>query len=117
MRRRAVRQTIDSVLINVMLTANLNALRKQQYTGAPGPGAAGPGERRGWLVVRGGARLRRVRHRELVTQAGAEPAEVFIVQTHRPGEKAEVDFGELWVRLAGVSTKIYLPRTMARRQR
>lgn len=30
------------------------------------------------------------------------------MQTHRPGEEAEVDFGELWIRLAGVPTKVYL---------
>lgn len=29
-------------------------------------------------------------------------------QYHPPGQHAEVDFGELWVRLAGVMTKCYL---------
>lgn len=49
-----------------------------------------------------------VRRRELAAGAVRGRQEAFIVQTHRPGEEAEVDFGELWIRLAGVPTKVYL---------
>ena len=35
------------------------------------------------------------------------PAKVFVPQHHPPGLEAEVDFGELWVRLAGVLVKCY----------
>lgn len=34
-------------------------------------------------------------------EAGRGPAEVFIRQTHRPGEEAEVDFGDVTIRLRG----------------
>jgi hypothetical protein len=36
------------------------------------------------------------------------PAQVFIPQSHRPGVEAEVDFGDVYVKLAGVSTKCSL---------
>jgi transposase len=48
------------------------------------------------------------RRRQIRVAAGRGPEQVFIPQTHRPGQDAEVDFGEVWVRLAGVSTKCYL---------
>jgi hypothetical protein len=34
-------------------------------------------------------------------EAGRGPAEVFVRQSHRPGDEAEVDFGEVVIRLAG----------------
>ncbi|MFJ2034376.1 IS21 family transposase [Streptosporangium sp. NPDC087985] len=45
---------------------------------------------------------------EIRIEEGRAPAKVFIRQNHPPGEEAEVDFGELWVNLAGVLTKCYL---------
>ena len=41
-------------------------------------------------------------------EAGRGPAEVFVPQSHRPGDEAEVDFGEVVVRLAGEQVKCYL---------
>jgi transposase len=38
---------------------------------------------------------------EIRAEAGRGPAEVFIPQAHRPGMEAEVDFGEVAVRLRG----------------
>jgi transposase len=38
---------------------------------------------------------------QIRAEAGRGPAEVFIPQSHRPGAEAEVDFGEIVVRLAG----------------
>jgi hypothetical protein len=49
-----------------------------------------------------------VRRRELAAEAGRGRQEAFIVPTHRPGEEAEADFGELWIRPAGAPTKVYL---------
>ena len=50
--------------------------------------------------------------RELVAELRAEIAknthDVPIVQNHEPGAEAEVDFGEFWVYIAGVLTKVYL---------
>jgi len=34
--------------------------------------------------------------------------EVFVPQDHAPGAEAEVDFGEVWVVLAGVRTKCHM---------
>jgi len=48
------------------------------------------------------------RRPQLREEAGRGPAEVFVPQSHQPGQDAEVDFGEVWVRLAGVSTKCFL---------
>ena len=45
---------------------------------------------------------------EVRVEEGRGPARVFIPQHHPPGLEAEVDFGELWVRLAGVMVKCYL---------
>ena len=41
-------------------------------------------------------------------EAGRGPAEVFVRQSHRPGDEAEVDFGEVVVRLAGEDVKCFL---------
>jgi len=48
------------------------------------------------------------RREEIRIEEGRGPARVFVPQHHPPGQDAEVDFGELWVRLAGVMTKCYL---------
>jgi transposase len=48
------------------------------------------------------------RRPEIWEEAGRGPARAFVPQHHPPGQDAEVDFGELWVRLAGVMTKCYL---------
>ena len=41
------------------------------------------------------------RRPQIRAEAGRGPAEVFVPQSHRPGAEAEVDFGEVAVRLAG----------------
>ena len=41
------------------------------------------------------------RRREIRIEAGREPVNAFIPQTHLPGREAEVDFGEVVVRLRG----------------
>ena len=45
---------------------------------------------------------------QIRAEAGRGPAEVFVPQSHRPGDEAEVDFGEVVVRLAGEQVKCYL---------
>lgn len=42
-----------------------------------------------------------VRRREIRIEAGREPANTFIPQEHLPGREAEVDFGEVAIRLRG----------------
>ena len=41
-------------------------------------------------------------------EAGCGPSTVFVPQTHRPGAEAEVDFGEVAVRLRGELVTVYL---------
>jgi hypothetical protein len=48
------------------------------------------------------------RRPDIRREAGREPAQVFIPQTHRPGRDAEVDFGEVWIDLAGKRTNCHL---------
>ncbi|GAA5091468.1 IS21 family transposase [Nocardia iowensis] len=45
---------------------------------------------------------------EIRAAAGRGPVDVFIAQAHRPGEEAEVDFGELTVELRGEQIKMFL---------
>ncbi|MET8537673.1 IS21 family transposase [Streptomyces sp. NPDC005065] len=49
-----------------------------------------------------------VRAPEIRVEEGREPPQAFIPQTHRPGDEAEVDFGDVWIQLNGVSTKVFL---------
>lgn len=46
----------------------------------------------------------RVRRAQIDAEAGRR-VEVFVPQEHAPGAEAEVDFGELWGVLNGVTTK------------
>ncbi|MGP3965966.1 IS21 family transposase [Nonomuraea sp. 3N208] len=48
------------------------------------------------------------RRPQIRAEAGHGPPEVPIDQIHKPGEEAEVDFGEVWVDLAGRRTKCYM---------
>lgn len=50
----------------------------------------------------------RWRRPQVRVEAGRGPLEVFVPQTHRAGAEAEVDFGDVWINLAGESTKCYL---------
>jgi transposase len=50
----------------------------------------------------------RWRRPEIRVEEGRGPAQVFIPQAHQPGAEAEVDFGDVWIMLAGVLTKCYL---------
>jgi hypothetical protein len=54
-----------------------------------------------------------VRKPEIRAEAGHGPAEVFIPQAHRPGMDAEVDFGEVAVRLRGTLVTCVLLTTPA----
>lgn len=95
-------------VIDGMLLADLDAPRKQRHTAKrifdrlvaehemEGISYATVSDYVGWRR----AAIRR--------EAGREPAQVFITQTHQPGREAEVDFGEVWVKLAGVRTKCQL---------
>ena len=95
-------------VIDGWLRADLDAPRKQRHTAkrihdrlAVERGAADVS----YSAVRDYVARRRP---EIRIEEGRGPAKVFVPQHHPPGQDAEVDFGELWVRLAGVMTKCYL---------
>ncbi|MDY7529968.1 MULTISPECIES: IS21 family transposase [unclassified Cryobacterium] len=48
------------------------------------------------------------RRRPEIDAAAGRLQEVFVPQEHAPGAEAEVDFGEVWVILAGVKTKCHM---------
>ncbi|MEU3093205.1 IS21 family transposase [Streptomyces massasporeus] len=94
--------------VDQMLKADLDALRKQRHTvkriydrlvdefGMEGISYA---------LVRNYVARRRPQIR---VEEGRGPAQVFIPQSHRPGVEAEVDFGDVYVKLAGAMTKCSL---------
>ncbi|MFB6572833.1 hypothetical protein [Streptomyces noursei] len=45
---------------------------------------------------------------EILVESGKAPLEAFVPQTHQPGHKAEVDFGDVTIRLAGEPVTCYL---------
>ncbi|WP_432420565.1 IS21 family transposase [Nocardia carnea] len=45
---------------------------------------------------------------QIRVEAGRGPAQVFIRQSHRPGEEAEVDFGDVTIRLRGELVQVYV---------
>lgn len=55
--------------------------------------------------VRDYVRARRV---QIEIEAGRRSVQAFVPQLHAPGAEAEVDFGEVWVILAGVKTKCHM---------
>ncbi|WP_432089801.1 IS21 family transposase [Streptomyces sp. bgisy095] len=105
---RATRLDPYKPLIDEMLRADLDAPRKQQHTvkriferlldehGA---------DEISYQMVRGYVADRR---EEIRVQAGRGVVEAFIPQTHKPGAEAEVDFGDVTVRLAGELVTCYL---------
>lgn len=90
-------------LIDEWLTADLSAPRKQRHT------ATRVHQR---LVAEYGAKvgLRTVSKYVAAKRAelGLAKREVFICQEHLPGVEAEVDFGDIYVFLDGVETKVAL---------
>ena len=89
--------------IDEMLRVDLDAPRKQRHTAkrildrlldehdAAAEGVSYP-------MVRAYVAERR---RQIRIEAGRGPAEGFVPQTHQPGAEAEVDFGDVTIRLAG----------------
>ncbi|WP_433513655.1 hypothetical protein ACQP2T_60570 [Nonomuraea sp. CA-143628] len=96
---RASRLDPYKPLIDQMLRVDLDAPRKQRHTVV-----------RIWnrlveehsavevsyAMVRNYVRPRRA---EIRLEAGRGPSAAFIEQTHQPGNEAEVDFGDVWIRL------------------
>ena len=93
--------------IDAMLTSDLTAPRKQRHTARriharlieeyEATGLS-------YSTVRDYVRVRRA---QIDVEAGRR-VEVFVPQEHAPGAEAEVDFGEVWVIVAGVKTKCHM---------
>ncbi len=88
-------------LIDQMLRVDLDAPRKQRHTAkriydrlVAEHGMQGISYSRVRAYVAG-------RRPEIRVEAGRGPPEVFVPQSHRPGAEAEVDFGDVTVRLRG----------------
>ncbi len=93
--------------IDAMLREDLTAPRKQRHTATrvldrliEEHGAT----QLSYSTVRNYVRFRRPE----IDAAAGRRVEVFIPQEHVPGAEAEVDFGEVWVVLAGVKTKCHM---------
>jgi transposase len=105
--RPAPRLDPAKALIDVMLTEDLDAPRKQRHT-AVRVHARLVGEH-GLVITYSTVRdYVRVARPRIWAAAGRSPEEVFVPQWHEPGAEAEVDFADLWVDLAGVRVKWYL---------
>jgi transposase len=94
--------------INRMLVGDLDAPRKQRHTVKrifDRLVAEHEMEGISYGTVADYVRWRRPQVR---VEAGRGVLEAFVPQTHRAGADAEVDFGDVWINLAGESTKCYL---------
>ena len=105
--RSAPRLEVFKSAIDAMLLENTTAPRKQRHTArqifARLADEHGTTEL-SYSTVRNYVRVRRP---QVDVDAGRR-REVFIPQEHAPGAEAEVDFGEVWVILAGVKTKCHM---------
>jgi|1186.fasta_scaffold25906_2 transposase len=116
-RKAAVRSAVvlDGVreLIDAMLIADLDAPRKQRHT-AKRIHQRLCAEHDAAVSYSYVAKYVHHRRRGVVAAAAAREAARagvvagFVPQCHPPGAEAEVDFADLWVRLAGVMTKCFL---------
>ncbi|MEU9272738.1 IS21 family transposase [Streptomyces sp. NPDC048251] len=105
---RATRLDPFKPLIDEMLRTDLDAPRKQRHTVKRNferlVDEHGANEI-SYQMVRGYVADRR---EEIRLQAGRGVVEAFVPQTHKPGAEAEVDFGDVTVRLGGEVVTCYL---------
>lgn len=93
--------------IDDMLRLDLDAPRKQRHTATRIHHRLldEHGADVSYGSVRDYVRARRV---QIEIEAGRRSVQAFVPQLHAPGAEAEVDFGEVWVILAGVKTKCHM---------
>ena len=106
--RRSARLESLKTLIDGMLQVDLDAPRKQRHTArrilarlVDEHGVTGVA----YSTVRDYVARRRP---EIAAAAGRGMETAFVLQTYLPGAEAEVDFGDVWIRLGGVMTKCFL---------
>jgi transposase len=108
MASRGSRLDLFKGAVDQMLRADLDAPRKQRHTAtrilsrlAGEFGAEGISYQMVQVYVA-------ARRPEIWAEAGRGPERAFVPQSHQPGAEAEVDFGEVSVRLAGQAVTCYL---------
>jgi len=95
-------------LIDAMLREDLTAHRKQQHT-ARRVLARLVDEHQMDEVSYASVRDYVARRRpQIQAEAGRLTEQAFVPQTHAPGEQAEVDFGDVWLTLAGEKTRCFM---------
>ncbi|MDQ0212981.1 transposase [Arthrobacter bambusae] len=94
-------------MIDQMLIADLDAPRKQRHT-AQRVFDRLVDEHQAVISYSTVRQYVKARRAEIAIEAGRAPVEVFVPQEHAPGAEAEVDFGDVWVDLAGVRTRCYM---------
>ncbi len=105
--RTAPRLDVFKLAIDEMLRQDLDGPRKQRHTARrvfARLAEEHDATDLSYSTVRDYVRRRRP---QIDVEAGRLP-EVFVPQEHAPGAEAEVDFGEVWVVLAGVKTKCHM---------
>ncbi|MEV6818448.1 IS21 family transposase [Nocardiopsis dassonvillei] len=95
-------------LIDAMLRADLDAPRKQRHTSKRAFDRLLDEHEASDLSYGIVRRYVSERRPQIRIEAGRGPVEAFITQTHRPGAEAEVDFGDVTVRLNGEQVICYL---------
>lgn len=94
-------------VIDQMLTADLDAPRKQRHT-AQRIFDRLVDEHQAVISYSTVRQYVKARRAQIAIEAGRAPVEVFVPQEHAPGAEAEVDFGDVWVDVAGVRTRCYM---------
>lgn len=95
------------VVIDQMLITDLDAPRKQRHT-AQRVFDRLVDEHQAVISYSTVRQYVKARRAQIAFEAGKASLEVFIPQEHAPGAEAEVDFGDVWVDLAGVRTRCYM---------
>ncbi len=95
-------------LIDAMLREDLTAHRKQQHTGRRVLARLVDEhavDEVSYASVRDYVARRRP---QIQAEAGRTTEQAFVPQSHAPGEQAEVDFGDVWLTLAGEKTRCFM---------
>lgn len=105
--RRAPKLGPLKEIIDAILLADLDAPRKQRHT-AQRIFDRLVDEHQAVISYSTVRQYVKARRAAIAVEAGQAPVEVFVPQEHAPGAEAEVDFGDVYVDLAGVRTRCYM---------
>jgi len=95
-------------LIDAMLREDLTAHRKQRHTARRVLARLVDEHGMDGLTYSSVRDYVAKRRPQILAAAGRSLETVFVLQDHPPGGEAEVDFGDVWVTLAGESTRCFL---------